>query len=69
SSPIACGTGGPGGPAELTHAAGNTTIRYDAAGRQFVYNWQTDRAWSGSCRLLQLTLNDGTEHVASFQFR
>ena len=35
---------------------------------QWHYHWKTAKEWTG-CRLVQLTLKDGTEHVARFQFR
>lgn len=68
SSPIACDaspTNIVGDDADMT---GGTTLRYDATANQFVYNWQTSSSWTG-CRLLQLTLRDGTAHLAKFSFR
>jgi pimeloyl-ACP methyl ester carboxylesterase len=55
--------------AEDTTAAGSTQVRWDAAAQQFVYNWKTNRAWAGTCRVLELTLNDGTRQAAMFHFR
>jgi pimeloyl-ACP methyl ester carboxylesterase len=46
-----------------------TTIRYDAAANQFIYNWKTENGWAGSCRNLTLTLADGTTHMAHFRFQ
>ena len=37
-------------------------------GDAWQYNWKTSSAWSG-CRLLQLTLADGTQRTVKFQFR
>ena len=31
--------------------------------------WKTDTAWAGSCAALVIQLDDGTEHMAYFQFR
>jgi hypothetical protein len=59
--------GSPLGPGEPAGAAGQTSIRADSSG-QFIFNWKTDRSWEGSCRALRLTLSDGSEHVALFQF-
>jgi hypothetical protein len=66
--PVACDTTAPGVLVEETDAAGSTTIRYDAASLQFIYNWKTDKSWTG-CRVLQLTLDDGTRYLALFQFK
>lgn len=68
SAPVACDSSG-SGPMEKANSAGSTTIRYDTASNQFIYNWKTDSSWAGSCRALQLTLNDGTQHLAMFQFK
>lgn len=69
SSAVACDAAAPGVEVETTDGAGSTTIRYDIDASQFVYNWKTEHAWAGSCRMLQLTLNDGTTHLALFEFR
>lgn len=69
SAAVACDADAPDVLAEETDAAGSTTIRYDVDANQFVYNWKTDSAWAGSCRLLQLALNDGTKRLALFEFR
>jgi probable HAF family extracellular repeat protein len=36
---------------------------------QYTYVWRTDEAWAGSCRQLQLKLNDGHLYTANFRFR
>jgi pimeloyl-ACP methyl ester carboxylesterase len=69
SAPAACDTNAPTADAEESDAAGATTIRFDSDSGQFVYAWQTQSAWEGTCRVLQLTLLDGTEHTVAFQFR
>jgi hypothetical protein len=30
--------------------------------------WATAKAWAGRCRVLQLALDDGTQHIALFRF-
>ena len=50
-------------------SSGETTIRYDADANQFIYNWKTEKAWAGTCRILRLGLADGTEHIARFRFK
>ena len=67
SAPVACDTNVPTATAEETDGAGSTTIRFDSG--QFIYNWKTQAAWQGTCRVLQLELNDGTRHVVAFQFK
>ena len=57
------------GEAEQVSAAGGTTLRYDAITNQFIFNWKTDASWGNSCRLLELTLADGSKHDALMQFR
>lgn len=51
-----------------TVPAGGSSLSYDATANQYVYVWKTDKAWTGSCRQLQLKLADGTTRVANFKF-
>ncbi len=37
--------------------------------QQYVFVWKTDKAWSGTCRLLTVKLTDGTVHAAAFNFK
>jgi hypothetical protein len=67
SAPAACDTNVPTADAEETDGTGSTTIEFDSG--QFVYHWKTQSAWAGTCRVLQLTLTDGTQHTVVFQFR
>ena len=67
SAPVACDTNVPTAAAEETDAAGSTTIEFESG--QFIYNWKTQSAWEGTCRVLQLTLKDGTRHMVTFQFK
>jgi len=53
---------------DTVEPAGGSSLRYDAVSQQFVYNWQTSKSWTG-CWTLQLTLNDGTTHLAKFSFK
>jgi len=69
SAPMAC-DGAPSDVIETSFdnllAAGGTVLRWD--GLQFIYNWQTEKNWTG-CRVLQLRLTDGTDHYAKFQLQ
>jgi hypothetical protein len=35
---------------------------------EYVMHWKTDQKWTGSCREFVLQLDDGSVHVARFQF-
>ena len=54
---------------EITSAAGGSTLTYDANSGLYHYVWKTEKAWAGTCRMLSLTLDDGSTHQASFRFR
>lgn len=68
SAPITCDAAPSSVVEEEATTTGGTVLRYDSATNQFVYNWQTAKSWTG-CRLLQLTLADGTQHYAKFNFK
>jgi hypothetical protein len=68
SQAMACG-GGTTNDIEQTTTAGNSSLNYDPATDQYVYVWKSDKAWAGTCRQFTLTLNDGTAHLAYFQFK
>ena len=52
-----------------TPVAMNGGLRYDASSDRFSFVWKTDKSWAGSCRLLEIGLNDGTTHTMMFDFR
>ncbi len=64
-----CGTGTAVGSPEAGTTVGGTTFRYDAGSGQFVDTLATNPTWVGTCRQVMVTLDDGTVHTASFQFR
>ena len=68
SSPVNCATGASLGAATPTSSTGGG-LSYDAVSGQYQYGWKTDRAWSGTCRVLDVALNDGSHHLAQFKFR
>lgn len=68
SFPASCLSLVPTGEAEQVNSTGSG-LRYDSATGQFSYNWKTAKSWSNSCRVLELTLKDGTKHDAMMQFR
>jgi hypothetical protein len=68
SQKVACDAGAPLDALEETATAGSSGLSYDASIDQYNYVWKTDKAWAGTCRLLNVTLNDGTVHTANFKF-
>ncbi len=44
-------------------------LRYSPQEKQIVLNWRTDHSWAGKCGTMTLTLVDGTQHKANFQFK
>ena len=69
SSPIACDASEPGSEVTETVNAGSSSLSYDAASDQYRYVWKTSKAWRGTCRMLIVRFNDGTEHLAKFRFK
>lgn len=67
SAPIACDSNVTAAEAEESDAPGNTAMTFESG--KFHYNWKTSSAWQGTCRVLQLTLKDGTRHTVAFQFK
>jgi hypothetical protein len=67
SAQITCGSTAtaPLGTA-ITMAGG---LRYDPANDRFAFVWKSDRSWAGTCRQLQIVLNDGTTHTVPFDFK
>jgi hypothetical protein len=51
-----------------TITPGHSSLVYVAATGRYLYVWQTDKAWEGTCRKLTVRLTDGTVHVAYFKF-
>lgn len=69
SSPIACDATEPGAVIEETSTAGNSSLSYDASSDQYIYVWKTSKAWKGTCRMLVVRFNDGSQHLAKFRFK
>jgi hypothetical protein len=51
-----------------TTATGATSLRYDATGGQFIYNWQTPKL-PNTCWRLDVKLTDGTTRSATFKLK
>jgi hypothetical protein len=65
---VACDTNEPVDDIETTVTAGNSSLNYDPVANQYIYVWKTDKAWAGTCRVLNVRLADGTNHYAYFNF-
>ena len=49
---------------------GNSTYRYDATGKQFIFNWDTSAAAKVNCYRLRIQLADGSAgKVTVVQFK
>jgi predicted extracellular nuclease len=69
SSQVACDATSPGSEVEETVAAGGSSLTYNSDTDQYSYIWKTSKSWKGTCRILVVKLNDGTEHYAVFSFK
>lgn len=70
SAAIACATAGDpvNSLPEATLTAGASGLSYDVATGLYTYVWKTNKTWAGTCRRFTITLDDETEHSATFQF-
>jgi CSLREA domain-containing protein len=69
SSPIPCEANAPGATVEETDDFGRNSLTYNSTTGRYRYQWLTNFAWRGTCRMFILKLNDGTERYARFRFR
>jgi len=69
SQRIACDAFGLPDPVEETITIRAGRLSYKAEHDRYAYLWKTEPTWAGTCRLLNLRLNDGTNHVVYFSFR
>jgi hypothetical protein len=66
---ISCASGDPVSPVEETETAGSSSLSYDSTTDRYKYTWKTESSWKNTCRLLTVTLRDGTVHTAKFKFK
>jgi len=70
---VACDTAAELDVIEETVTAGGSSLNYDAGANapfgQYIYVWKTDKAWSSSCRRLDVKFSDGVVKSATFQFK
>jgi hypothetical protein len=69
SQAVNCDTHQPAGDLEPAEGPGQSGLSYAAGNGWYHYGWKTDKAWAGTCRMLVIQLIDGTEHLATFNFR
>jgi hypothetical protein len=68
SGNVVCGSSSSMDDIEQTVTSGSSSLTYDSVSNQYIYVWKTDKGWGGTCRKLTVRLNDGSEHVAYFNF-
>jgi uncharacterized repeat protein (TIGR01451 family) len=67
--PVDCTTLIPNGSPAIIPPTG-FTLNFNIGSSQYNFNWKSDPAWAGTCRLISLELNDGSApHAAYFQFK
>ena len=69
STQVSCASGVPISDVEETETAGQSSLSYDAASDRYKYTWKTESSWKNTCRVLTITLSDGTVHTANFKFK
>jgi hypothetical protein len=68
ATPVTCGDSNAPADEIEALATGGTTLRYDATGGQFIYNWQTPKS-PGSCYRVSVTTMDGSMLTAFFKLK
>jgi hypothetical protein len=64
---VGCSTGDPTDSVE-EYAPGESGLIYQGNGNWQI-NWKTPKSYAGQCRVLVITLSDGTIHMANFKFK
>jgi hypothetical protein len=68
SGATSCDTAAPVDSVESTVTAGGSGLTYDPSKNQYTYVWKTEKAWAGQCRWFEISLRDGSSHIAQFKF-
>jgi hypothetical protein len=68
SNQVACDSGESLGEHEPIATPGGSSTGYDQRNQEYLALWKTDRTWSGTCRQLVVTVDDGSVHAARFAF-
>jgi hypothetical protein len=65
---MSCETWEPIGEAEPALRLGARWLGHSWRFGLYHFLWKTDRRWAGTCRRLELELDDGSIHRANFRF-
>ncbi len=65
---VTCGTFSGAAPDEIETYVGNSGLQYQGNGN-WHYNWATPKSYAGQCRIMTVTMNDGSTHTANFKFK
>ena len=63
---VTCASGAPADEIEAP-TSGATSLRYDTAANQYIYNWQSPKTPVGACYRLSVNLTDGSSRTAMFR--
>lgn len=69
SKPVACDIYAVTDAIEVTVNDTSSKLTYDVLSDTYNYVWNTDKAWTGTCRQLDIALIDGTSRSAQFKFK
>jgi hypothetical protein len=69
SYPVSCGTWSGDSSVTITASATGSSGLQNLGNGNWQFNWATSSTYAGTCRILVLTLNDGSSHQANFQFK
>jgi hypothetical protein len=58
-----------GNQVEVTETSGISGLHYDSNENQYIYNWKSDKAMTGKCYMLTLTLYALDKHRAIFKMK
>ncbi len=56
-------------PIAEADTSGSSGLRYDTDANQYIFTFQTEKAWAGTCRRLVLTLINNDSYSVDFQFK
>lgn len=68
SAGAACDWSSAGAPA-AAQASDGIGLQYDSVSGTYTWAWKTAKPWAGTCRVFELTLDDGTYRTARFAFK
>jgi microsomal dipeptidase-like Zn-dependent dipeptidase len=68
SVPVPCAGSGGGEPIPASYVGGDV-LTYQVGTANYLYRWQTERSWRGTCRDFLFGLIDGSSHTVRVNFR